>query len=276
VTVDNTKLFIPGKATVFIADPNTPMPDGGINAFNLTGPAPDGFNNLGHTSKANTAAFTREGGEKSTIDTWLQDAARTIYSSVAWGLGIPALQIGPDNLNLAFNGAFDSDGGYIVPSSVAPVDKAIVLLLVDGTGKLGFYLPNNSIAIGDAPSFDPTQFMELPISASIQSASEEVIPAVNGVPGLMKIYKTGMGGVAPTVTGALPAGAGTAEPVVITGSGFTGVTGVKFGATSSPYFDFISDSKLTAIVPEGAAGTANIKVSNATGESTTALPYTRG
>lgn len=192
MSVDANALFIPGHATVFHSAANVAMPAGGLDDFTLTGAAPTGWTNLGHTSKQNTVSFSREGGEKTSLDTYLADAVRTIYSSEAWTLTVPALQIDGDILDLAFNGDFDEDDGYVVPGSNAGVTRGLFLLFQDTTGKLGFYIPKNTVKLGDAPSIDPTNFLELPLTASVQSASSSVIPAVNDVPGIMKIYKTGL------------------------------------------------------------------------------------
>lgn len=80
--------------------------------------------------------------------------------------------------------------------------------------------------------------------------------------------------VAPTITGATPTGAGEDDLVTITGAAFTGATVVKFGATNATAFTVVSDSTIVATVPAGTAGAANIKVTNATGESS-AYSYTR-
>lgn len=192
MSADANALFIPGHATVFHAAPNTAMPATALAAFSLTGLEPTGWTNIGHTSKENTVSFAKEGGEKTSLDTYLADGVRTIYSSESWGLTVPALQFDKDVLDLAFNGGFDDDDGYIIPGSNTGSNRALFLLFTDGTGKLGFYIPNNSVKLGDAIGVDPTQFLELPLSASIQSASETAIPAVNGVPGIMKLYKTGL------------------------------------------------------------------------------------
>lgn len=193
MSVDSTALVIPGHATVFHAAPNTLLPANPLDVFELAEDTPvTGWKNLGHTSKENTVSFSREGGDKTSLDTYLADAVRTVYSSVAWGLTIPALQFDQDVLDLAFNGDFDTDDGYIIPGSSDPIDAALFLLFQDGTGKLGFYVPNTVVNLGDVPAFDPEAFTELPLAAAIQSAASSVIPAVNGKPGIMKLYKTGL------------------------------------------------------------------------------------
>ena len=194
MAVDATKLLIPGHGTVFQSAANELLPSGDVfEKFTLTGDGPAGWSNLGHTSAQNTISFSREGGEPTTLGTFLADAVRTIYSSYSWSVGIPALQFDEDVLDLAFNGDWDSKtNGYVVPTSSAPVAAGLFLLMQDNTGKLGFWIPNTTVTLGEAPGVDRENFMELPLTASINAADSGVIPAANGKPGIMEIFKTGL------------------------------------------------------------------------------------
>lgn len=193
MSVDASTLIIPGSGTVFMSAANASLPSTPLTAFSLTGNPPVGWQNLGHTSKSNTIGFTRDGGDTTSLDTFLANAVRVITSSVAWGVNIPALQFDVNTLDLAFNGDFDSvTGGYTVPASADPIAAGLFLLFQDNTGKLGFWLPNTTISLGDAPSVDTEYFMELPLTASILSAPTNVIAAVDGKPGIMQVFKTGL------------------------------------------------------------------------------------
>lgn len=192
MSVDATTLVIPGHGTVFRAPVNTAPPTNPLTAFTLLDDGPAGWDNLGHTSKQNTISFTKEGGEKESLDTFLADGVRTTTGSTQWGVSVAALQFDADTLDLAFNGDFDpATGGYTV-ASPAPLPSALFLFFQDTTGKLGFWLPNTEISLGDAPSVDTAQFLELQLSVSILSAGSASIPPVNGRPGLFQIFKTGL------------------------------------------------------------------------------------
>lgn len=196
MSVDATTLVIPGHGTVFHAPVNTKPPATPLEAFDLQTDGPSPWVNLGHTSKQNTIAFTKEGGEKESIDTFLADAVRTTSSSVTWGVTIAALQFDEDTLDLAFNGEFDTTtGGYTV-ATPAPLSAALFLYFQDTTGSVGFWIPNTEVSLGDAPSVDVAQFLELPLSVSILSASSTAIPSVGGRAGVFQIFKTGL--TAPT------------------------------------------------------------------------------
>ncbi|MFE9650073.1 IPT/TIG domain-containing protein [Streptomyces sp. NPDC006365] len=59
----------------------------------------------------------------------------------------------------------------------------------------------------------------------------------------------------------------------MTGTGFTGVTSVRFGARSSPAFSSTSTTKITARTPSG-TGTVNVTVTTSGGTSTQFVPFT--
>lgn len=82
----------------------------------------------------------------------------------------------------------------------------------------------------------------------------------------------------PTITAATPTGAAAGATVTITGTGFaglTGVTAVKFGAVNASSYNVVSATQVTAVVPAGTAGAANIVVTNIIGPSA-AFTYNRG
>lgn len=275
---DATAIFVPGHGTVFVADTSATFPANPLSAFTLTGAPPAGWTNIGHTSKDNTAAFNKDGGDATTLDTWLADAVRTIYAALAWSLTVNSLQLDQVNLGLAFNGASDTDGGYIVPGSNNGLNKQVFLLSTDGSAALGFWMPNTSVLLGDAPSIDPTKFFELPLSVSINAADSSKIPAVNGVPGIMKIYKSGLVTPPPVVVAATPSGAAAGTLVTITGSGFAGATSVKFAAVAvaaGNYTISADGTTIYAVMPAGSAGSAPVTATTPAGTSN-ALAYTRG
>ena len=57
--------------------------------------------------------------------------------------------------------------------------------------------------------------------------------------------------------------------IVITGSGFSMVTGVKFGSTTVTYYTVTNTTSISATVPSGTAGTVDITVTNTLGTSST-------
>jgi hypothetical protein len=269
--INKSATIVPGHGTLFVADLNTEMPADWTD-FTLTGTPPTDWVNIGHTSKDNQPKFTKDGGDKTVLDSWLSDGVEVIYASTNWGLTFGRLQLDEDGLDMAFGGNFDTDGGYIVPSSNPGLEKALVLFMTDGTGSLLFYMPNTSSALGDAPSIDATKFLELPMSSTILTADDAVIPAAtSGLPGIMKVYKSDLVIAAPKIK-TLSANSGAAGILIeIEGTGFTGVTGaagVKFGATNASSYIYVDDPHIVAVVT-GSSGSAPITVTTPAGTSAT-------
>ena len=84
--------------------------------------------------------------------------------------------------------------------------------------------------------------------------------------GKYALYRTAVQLVAPVITSFTPTTAGNGESVVITGTGFTGVTVVKFGNVNAASFVVNSDTQITAVVGSGASG--DVLVQNSAGSHT--------
>lgn len=124
-----------------------------------------------------------------------------------------------------------SPGGTSAPSVTFP-DSASLLGVPQ---RVPFVVPRQPVAVTPTPGAD--QFMFLPAVATVTA----VTPA----------------------TGATAGG----TTVLITGTNFIGVTGVTFGTSPAASFTVNSATQITATSPPGAAGVADIAVTNASGTS---------
>ncbi|MCZ4066429.1 hypothetical protein O1W71_01940 [Microbacterium sp. H37-C3] len=189
---DSQTLMIPARGTIFTSAPNLKPPVNPLagDSFDITKNGPTGWTNLGHTSKENLIGFTKEGGERESLGTFLAESVRTTQSDVSWGITVNSLQITKETLDLAFAGEFDpKTGGYTVAGGGSKNVGAFIVFQ-DVTAKLAFWLPSIDMSLGDAPSLDTANFFEFPLSASILSVENTVIPAVNGRAGLFQIFST--------------------------------------------------------------------------------------
>ncbi|RYG19976.1 MAG: hypothetical protein EON96_01925, partial [Caulobacteraceae bacterium] len=84
-------------------------------------------------------------------------------------------------------------------------------------------------------------------------------------------YNVNIASVMPTVTSISPTAGPTSggTTVTLTGTNFTGVNAVSFGATPATGFTFNSATSITATAPASAAGTVDIRVTNGAGTSAT-------
>ncbi|WP_313393575.1 putative Ig domain-containing protein [Pseudomonas sp.] len=82
-------------------------------------------------------------------------------------------------------------------------------------------------------------------------------------------YSITITGAGPTVTGLSPSSGSTAggNTVTISGTGFTGVSAVRFGASAALAFSVNSSTQITATAPSGSAGVVDVVVTTAGGTS---------
>ena len=143
--------------------------------------------------------------------------------------------------------------GAISPSGLVPVSY--------GAGQSFTITPNTgyytaSILVNGAPVVGPPETGNPVYSFSNVIVNQNISATFNATPTITALSPA-----------AGPVGGGTV--VIITGSGFTGVTAVKFGSTPATSYTFINDTSITATAPSGSLGTAAITVSINTVNSAT-------
>jgi hypothetical protein len=266
---------IPGKGTVLVADPDTAPPTDYLTLDPTTLPTPAnavGWAVLGHTSRDNNVSLSKDGGDVSSVGSWWDEVLRSTRSPTNWNVTVNSIQVDGLTLGLAFGGGvLDTVSGFYDVGDIIPQNKALFILVVDNGGnRLGLYIPNTSVSIGDAPEFSIDSYFEIQLDAAIANST------VTGKK--FRWYHAGLKAAIPTIASALPSAASVGQTVTILGTGFlgtTGATGVKFGAVNATSYDVDSDNRILAVVPAGSAGAANIVVTSPVGASS-AFSYTRG
>lgn len=262
---------IPGKGTVLVAAPDTAPPTNYLTLdpstdMSITAP---GWEALGHTSKDNNVSLSKDGGDVTTLGSWWTEVLRSQRAATNWTVTVNSIQIDALTLGLAFGGGtLDTVAGSYEVGEITVANKALFILIVDvGGNRLALYIPNTDVSVGDAPDFANDAFFEIQLSATIKAS------AVTGKK--FRWYHPALKSATPTISAATPGSATAGSVVTITGTGFTGATLVKFGAVNSNMITVVSDTSITAIVPPGAAGAANITVTTPVGVSAP-FTYTRG
>ena len=157
-------------------------------------------------------------------------------------------------------------------------------VIITGTGFTGLVGPE-AVKFGntDATSYTVNSSTQITAKAPAHLAGvvDVRVTTSAGISGTSAASKYTFG--VPTITEVDP-GAGAAaggNTVVITGTGFTGLSGaaaVKFGDTNATSYVVDSPTQITAIAPAHALGTVDVKVTNAAGASVASLAskYTFG
>ena len=157
-----------------------------------------------------------------------------------------------------------------ISPSIGPVPGGTVVTIT-GTG---FVVGSTTAAFGLTA--------ETSVSCSTTTTCTATSPA--GVAGTVDVTVTTVGGTsatsaadqftyvpAPTISGATPSAGPLAggTVVTITGTNFSGVTGVSFGALAAPTIAVNSATQLSATSPAGVAGVVDLTVTTPGGPSTT-------
>ena len=165
---------IPGKGTILVADPDEDVafdfmtldPTG-----DLTTLAP-GWTAMGHTSRENNVSMSKDGGDITPVGSWWDPQLRQNRAETNWGLTANSIQVDALTLGLAFGGGtLDTVEGSYDVGDIVPQDKAVFVLVVDSGGnRMGLYVPNTSVSVGDAPEFPLETFFEVQLSFAIKNS----------------------------------------------------------------------------------------------------------
>lgn len=256
---------IPGKGTVLVAPPDTAAPD--YETVDPTGVLSGGWETLGHTSRDNNVSLSKGGGDATQRGSWWDDALRATYDPITWSVNVNSIQIDKLTLGLAFGDGTHNGtaGSYDVGGSITAQKKALFILIVDGSSRMGIYIPNVTVTIGDAPQIAVDAFFEITLSAQMLNS-----PTTGK---RFRFYHPGLITVAPVITTALPSGQGTGQVVNLVGTAFVGVTGITVGGVAAS-FTVIDTKHIDVTVPAGSAGSAPIVVTTINGTSSSQA-YTR-
>jgi hypothetical protein len=131
--------------------------------------APNGWTNLGHTSRDDLPEFGFDGGDTEVRGTWQNESLREVVTKpIADYLTIMLAQFDIPTFELYYGknssktpGVFGVSGG-----TQAPVEKALFIIIQDGDTKIGFYAPKASIRRDDSIELAVDEFAMLPVRAT--------------------------------------------------------------------------------------------------------------
>lgn len=191
MTMTDGAVILPGRGYLFLHDTAgsvTPAAtQTALDALNLEAATiGTGWKNFGHTSRENAVGLSKDGTDPETKGTWQKPNLRQTAGTTTWSLSIPALQLDNQVLGLYFgNGDITDPDAFHVIANASQQEKGFFLVLVDGNTRRALHLPKVSVGSDDAPEFDPENFIEFSLKATVLDAS--------GAPGLMSWYGAGLG-----------------------------------------------------------------------------------
>jgi len=126
-----------------------------------------GWTELGHTSREDLPEFGFEGGEIETRGSWQNAALREVSTEVAVDYVVVRLhQFDEEGLSLYYGtqNASDVAGEFAVSGDVLQsTERALTIVIVDGTRKIAFYAPKASIRREEELTMAVDEFAVLPL-----------------------------------------------------------------------------------------------------------------
>ncbi len=265
LTPDYGNTFEPAQVTFVIGAPivNSVSPAGG--------PTAGGTSVTLSGSNFNGTSQVQFGGNNASSFT-VNSANQITAISPAGTAGLVNISvINPGGASTAGSAQFS----YIAPptvNSVAPSSGPAAggtAVTLTGTGFTGA----TSVRFGGVAATGLTVLNDSTITVNAPSGSAGTVDVTVTTPGGTSSFRSAdqftylaapsISGISPT---AGPLAGGTS--VILTGSGFTGATGVRFGATAAS-FTFSNDHQITATSPANGAGVYDITVTTPAGTSST-------
>lgn len=141
-----------------------------LNTFASAGTVPSGWTSLGHTSLADVLVFDQSGGETDVKGSWQNPSLRTVITSTAVDFfTVKSLQVQDNTILSLYYGGGDASTAneFALPDSPAATEKAVTVVLLDGSTPVALYVPKASILRADAPDVSADDFMDFPLKFTI-------------------------------------------------------------------------------------------------------------
>ncbi|MFY9491049.1 MAG: phage tail protein [Mycobacterium sp.] len=171
VTVTGTGPFIiapDASVTGTLTATGTGLTGGAATLTNVAATG-TGWTNIGHTSRGDLPEFGFEGGDTEVKGTWQNESLREVVTDpVADYLTLMLHQFDTQAFELYYGKDASVEAGVfgVANGNPAPVEKALLIVIVDGNRKVAFYSPKASLRRDDSISLAVDEFATLPIRAT--------------------------------------------------------------------------------------------------------------
>ena len=128
-----------------------------------------GWSNVGHTSRGDLPEFGFEGGDTEVKGTWQNESLREVVTDpIADFLTLMLHQFDTESFELYYGKNASSTPGVfgVAGGTPAPLERALLIVIVDGKNQVAFYSPKASIRRDDSISLAVDEFAALPVRAT--------------------------------------------------------------------------------------------------------------
>lgn len=141
-----------------------------LNTFAADGvTAPSGWVELGETDLDSIITFAQDGGDSTVKGSWQNASLKQLIAPTVDSFTLNALQVLDNDILSLYNGGGDVSvaGRFAAPDAPAPIERSVMLVMLDGATPLGFSVAKASIIRADAISAAADDFLKLPLRFTI-------------------------------------------------------------------------------------------------------------
>lgn len=182
MAIDDKGLIQSVRGAIFESAADAALPKEGVGAFRLDVETIDdgAWVNVGHTSNDNLPEFSLDGGDATTLSTWLKSGVRTTYAETTGTVTWNSVQGDTETLKNTYNGVDVPGGGVAFSLDKREQKKGLFILWEDTNSgeRMGMWLPNTSKTFNSFPALSNDAFVEYGLIASILTS--DVLPKYNG------------------------------------------------------------------------------------------------
>lgn len=186
----DSAVITPGTGFIFFGAPGTARPAAAL--INSYVPMDDahfpGYSSVGHTSRDDLPQFGFDGGDTEVQGTWSNATFREVITTAASDyVTFNALQFDEQVLSLYYSqvDATPMDGIIeVTDSPTATINKALLVVIVDGPRRVAFHASSASIRRDDSIALATDSFAAFPLRATFLKVSGTPIYSWVGVSGV--------------------------------------------------------------------------------------------
>lgn len=166
-TIATSKLQIAGRGHIFYNAVDSAPID--LSKFKFSDASTYGtWTWLGDSSYDDLIEFKVDGGDVTQKRTWDRLNVRAVREDTTVSATINSVNVSAETFTLAYGGSVvdTASKSYKVGMSPTSVQKAIMIVIEDGSDISGMYLPKTDIK-GDFPKFDGEDFTQFPMQLAV-------------------------------------------------------------------------------------------------------------
>jgi len=138
---------------------------------------PAAWVNIGHTSRGDLPEWAYKGGDTEIRGTWQNESLREVETKpLADHVKFKLHQFDPDSLELYYGSNKSTTSGVfgVAGGATIAVEKALLIIIVDGEDKIGFHAHKASIKRDEAIKMKTDEFAFLPVMATFLNHQGEL------------------------------------------------------------------------------------------------------